>query len=64
MANEILYMELDEVNKVLFIEKGKVDWGFEINRKVKYVFRRFRCTVGCFEVFFDKRCYFFVRSKV
>ena len=30
--NNLFYEELDEVNELLFIEKGKYDIGYEINK--------------------------------
>jgi uncharacterized protein YuzE len=35
----IIFDELDEVNEAIFIENGKVDVGFEINRKQQFVIR-------------------------
>ena len=38
-AKTILYNELDEFVEVLFLYKGQVDIGFEINRKKTFVIR-------------------------
>ena len=38
-ANIIIYNELDEVNEVIFFNKGDYDVGFEINRERYYVIR-------------------------
>ena len=37
--NVIIQDELDEVNEVIFFEKGAIDIGFDINRKKNYVLR-------------------------
>ena len=39
-SNTFLYYELDDFSEVLFFDKGQVDIGFEINKKKRYVLRR------------------------
>jgi hypothetical protein len=43
----ILFHELDDVTEILFMNKGQVDMGFELNRKKYFVFRqRNRLIIG------------------
>lgn len=35
----VLFEELEEISEVIFLSKGLVDVGFEINKKKKYVMR-------------------------
>jgi hypothetical protein len=35
----VIFDELDEVNEAIFMEKGWIDVGFEINRKQSFVIR-------------------------
>ena len=39
--DSILFNELDEVDEVIFISKGQIDIGFNINREPKYIVRLF-----------------------
>jgi len=49
--NTILFNELDEFTEILFINKGVVDIGFEINRKKVFCIRKNKLLVigdhGC-----------------
>lgn len=49
----ILFNELDDVTEILFLNKGQIDIGFEINRKKHFVLRqRQKLIVG------DQECTF------
>ena len=61
LKGEMILVELEDVNEVLFIENGYYDIGFEINKKSKYVIRRSRSVIVHFAVSFDKRSYFNMR---
>ena len=39
-AKMILFHELDEANAIHFLEKGKIKFGFEINKKIRFVKQR------------------------
>ena len=36
---EVIYVELDEVNEILFIESGEYDIGYEVNKTEKFKLR-------------------------
>ena len=36
---EVIYVELDEVNEILFIEQGEYDIGYEVNKTEKFKLR-------------------------
>ena len=58
-AGTILFQELDEINEVIFIEKGDCDIGYEINKQQKYVIRYTKSTViGAYNCTFNKRAIF------
>jgi len=62
--NVIIYNELDEVNEVIFFNKGSVDIGFEINRFKKFVIRLSKdIIVGAFNISFNKRTKFIYLAK-
>ena len=61
LKKEMILVELEDINQVLFIESGYYDIGFEINKKSKYVIRRSKSVIGHFELSFDKRSYFNMR---
>lgn len=61
LNKEMILVELEDINQVLFIESGYYDIGFEINKKSKYVIRRSKSVIGHFELSFDKRSYFNMR---
>ena len=53
---KIIYDELDELNEVIFIYKGTVFIGFEINKKKKYCLRyKNGCVIGAFGCTFNQR---------
>ena len=62
LKKEMILIELEDINEVLFIENGYYDIGFEINKRSKYVIRRSRSVIGNFEVSFNKRSYFNMRA--
>ena len=48
-AGAIVYQELEEIQEVLFPEKGSIDVGYVINRKPRYVLRISKgCMVGAY----------------
>ena len=60
---EIIYVELDEVNEILFIEQGDYDIGYEVNKTEKYKLRLGQHTViGAFNICFNKRQIFIHRT--
>ena len=53
---EVIYVELDEVNEILFIEQGEYDIGYEVNKTEKFKLRLGQNTViGAFNICFNKR---------
>ena len=45
----ILLSELDEVNSIVFVHKGDIGVGFEINKKKKIIFNFLhKCVIGAF----------------
>ena len=53
---EIIYLELDEVNEILFIEGGEYNIGYEVNKTEKFKIRLGKNTViGAFNICFNKR---------
>jgi CRP-like cAMP-binding protein len=62
-AKEIIFNELDDVNEVIFVEKGLYDVGYEINKQIVLKMRQLNKTViGTFEVCFDKRILFIFKT--
>lgn len=57
-----ILQELDEVSIIYFIEKGEIDFGYEINKQSRWVIRIPKAIVGMYEVIYEKRCYFQVRA--
>lgn len=54
--DEIIFRELDEVNELLFIERGEYDIGYEVNKLDKFKMRMGSKTViGAFNICFNKR---------
>jgi hypothetical protein len=51
--DKIIFYELDDFTEILFFCKGKVDIGFELNRKKFFVLRK-----GCGVVVGDHGCTF------
>lgn len=59
-----LFDELDEVNELLFIELGKYDIGYEVNKMRKFKIRLGAKTViGAFNICFKKRQIFVYKTK-
>ena len=54
----ILYQELDDFTEILFLNKGSIDIGFEINKKACYVIRK---SNGC--IIADLGCTFNHKSN-
>jgi hypothetical protein len=53
---EMIYVELDEVNELSFIEEGEYDLGYEVNKVEKYKMRLgSRTVIGAFNICFNKR---------
>ena len=52
----ILFNELDEVGQIIFISSGKVDIGFQVNSKLRFIVR-FSDTfmVGAYHCTYQKR---------
>ena len=62
-VRETIYVELDEVNEILFIEHGDYDIGYEVNKTEKFKLRLGPNTViGDFNIFFNKRQIFIHRT--
>jgi len=60
---EIIYVELDEVNEILFIESGEYDIGYEVNKTEKFKLRLGSYSViGAFNICFNKRQIFIHRT--
>ena len=55
---------MDEINEVLFITKGKIDIGYLMNYKTKYVIRQTdKIIIGAYCCSFNKRAIFVYRAK-
>lgn len=62
-AREVIYVELDEVNEIIFIEHGDYDLGYEVNKTEKFKLRLGKNTViGAFNICFNKRQIFIHRT--
>jgi hypothetical protein len=61
-----LYNELDEVNEVIFFNKGDFDVGFEINREryfvVRYQNNQNANIIGAYGATFNKRSKFIYKT--
>ena len=58
-AGTILFEELEEVNEVIFISKGNVDIGYEINKQRKFILRQSNnIVVGAFNIINNVRTIF------
>jgi hypothetical protein len=57
-----IYNELDEIEKVVYLHEGKFDIGYEINRKRFYVVRFEKTSIAEFEMVYERRIYFQLRS--
>lgn len=61
---EVIFLELDDVNEIIFFQKGGIDIGYEINKKKLYKLRiRKDLVVGSFYVTFDRRAMFSVKAS-
>lgn len=59
-AGNHIIEELDEFGEVIFITKGKVAIGYEINKIKKYqVVYKNKCVIGAFGATFNQRATFF-----
>lgn len=63
-SQEVLFLELDDVNEIVFFQKGSIDIGYEISKKKLYKLRiRKDLVVGSFYVTFDRRAMFSVKAS-
>ena len=63
-SQEIIFLELDDVNEIIFFQKGCIDIGYEISKKKLYKLRiRKELVVGSFYVTFDRRAMFSVKAS-
>ena len=62
--DSIIFEELDDINEVVFIERGQVDIGYELNKKKKYVLRyQDKTLIGAYNCTFNVRAIFSYRAK-
>lgn len=60
---EYINYELDEVNEIIFIEKGEYDIGYEVNKMEKFKLRMGdNSVIGAFNICFNKRQIFIHRT--
>lgn len=60
----VLFEELEEISEVIFLSKGLVDIGYEINKKKKYVMRfTDQVVIGAYNCCFNTRASFIYRCK-
>ena len=60
----VLFEELEEISEVIFVSKGLVDIGYEINKKKKYVLRYSnKVVIGAYNCCFNTRAAFIYRCK-
>ena len=58
----VLFLELDEIHEVIFVEQGKVDVGFELNRRRKFAIRfTDKVMIGSYNCTFNKKTLFVYR---
>ena len=63
-ARETISRELDEVNQVIFIKRGKYSIGYKINTTEKFLLHfGSRTVIGAFEQCFKKRSIFIYRTR-
>jgi hypothetical protein len=61
---EIIYNELDDVEEVLFFEKGSYDLGYEINKKRIYKLRfKTDMVIGQFYCSFERKSMFICKAS-
>jgi len=53
---------MEEINKLTFIESGKYDIGYEINKKQRWILRFQRNVIGQFEITYNKKCQYLVKA--
>ena len=65
-SDTIFVKELDDFSEIMFFNRGTVDIGFEVNRKVKFVLRKQNSIViadhGC--TFNHKSCFIYKAKTV
>ena len=58
-ANQILFKELDDINEILFVQKGTVDIGYQVNDKKYFVLRcKDKTLIGAYNCTFNIRIIF------
>jgi len=63
-SRETIHYELDEVNEILFIERGDYNIGYEINKQEQFRLRLGeKSVIGAFEICFNKRQIFIYRTQ-
>ena len=63
-SDVVLFQELDDVSEILFISKGQVDMGFEINRKRYFVFRqKNKLVIGEHECSFNQKSMYIYKTN-
>ena len=63
-SESIIFDELDDINEVIFIRKGIVEIGYEMNKKKKFVVRyEDKVTIGAFNCTFNMRIIFVYKAK-
>ena len=64
LANSLIFDELDDINEVLFIQKGVVEIGYQLNKQRKYVVRyEDKTMIGAYNCTFNMRIIFCYRAK-
>ena len=62
-ANEYILEELDEVQEIVFVQQGRYNIGYEINKQEKFRLQfGARTIIGGFNLNFDKRSFFIYRA--
>lgn len=60
----VMFRELEEVQEVIFVEKGNVQIGFEVNRRQKLVVQfADKVIIGAYNCTFNKKSLFVYKSK-
>lgn len=63
-ADTILFYELQEIQEVLFVQKGFIEVGFEINRQKKFVIRfANKVIIGAYNCSVNKKTLFVYKCK-
>ena len=63
-SQTVVLNELDTVDQVFFFTEGKIDVGYELNKKVKYKVRLSGpCCIGAFECSFKWRSLYIYKIK-